>query len=139
MLYSDQANLTPLLPIFLERNEREAAQHSQAMDTCPGKHFLPSHLHGAAIPGPQAFLQSPQWGLAGRRHSGLYCSSQAKKVPDEVYEVMATEARHFQGCLLRFNFAFRKSYFGKYQGVLRPQQTTDMHPVASSSCLLSHL
>lgn len=50
-------------------------------------------------------------GPGRQRHSGLCCSSLAKKVPDEVYEVMAAEARHPLGFLLQFRFAFRKGYF----------------------------
>lgn len=53
MLYSDQADQTSHpLSTFPDRNEREATKHSQVTDACSGKHFLPAHLHGAAIPGP---------------------------------------------------------------------------------------
>lgn len=72
-------------------------------------------------------------GPGRRRHSGPYCSSLAKKVPDEVYEAMAAEARHLLGFLLQFNSAFRKSTLKIWQisGCPETRANTDMHTLNS--------
>lgn len=61
-------------------------------------------------------LKATLW-PGGKKYSDLYCSSLAKKVPDEVHEVMTAETRSLLGFLLQFTFSFRKGYLKDFADI----------------------
>lgn len=70
-------------------------------------------------------------GSGKRRHSGPYCSSLARKVLDEVYEVTDAEERHLLEFLLQFNFTFGKAKIWQISRYPENRTNTNVHALNS--------